>query len=288
MLKSGLLSKEEGVDFSENYWKSADGLNLFSQSWHPSGNAKAVIHLIHGLGEHSGRYSYWAEKLVGEGFAVRAFDLRGHGRSEGKRGYSSGYYKLLNDIDTFLEIKEEVYSSIPSFLYGHSLGGNLVLNYAIQKNSAVDGLIVSSPWLELINPPSKPKLFAVHVISNLFPGLLAPNGLKPEDLSRDLRIVHSYKQDDLVHDRIGIKLFTEAYEAGIRASLSIYKINVPLLIMHGSEDRITSCKTSRNFVRNSSDKTTFIEWQGGYHELHNDLDREKVFESVVSWINRNI
>ncbi len=288
MLKSELLRKEEGLGFSENHWKTFDGLNLFSQTWYPLDNPRAVIHLIHGLGEHSGRYRSWAEKLAGEGFVIRAFDLRGHGKSEGRRGYSSGYSKMLNDIDSFIELERDSYDSIPSFIYGHSLGGNLALSYAIQKNSKVEGLIVTSPWLELTNPPSKPTILAASILSNFLPRLLAPNGLKPEDLSRDLRIAHAYKNDDLVHDKIGVKLFTQIYEAGIKASMSIYKINIPMLIMHGSNDNITSCRCSRNFVRNSSDKTTFIEWQGGYHELHNDLDRDKVFESIVSWINRYI
>ncbi len=288
MLKSELLRTEEGFENSENYWKSFDGLNLFSRTWHPSGKPRAVIHLIHGLGEHSGRYNAWAEKLSEQGFLVRSFDLRGHGKSEGKRGYSSAYAKLIKDLDTFIEIGKDIYSSLPSFIYGHSLGGNLVINYTIQNYCKIKGLIVTSPWLELTNPPSKITLFGVSVLSKIFPGLLSSNRLNPEDLSRDLRIVHAYKNDELVHNRIGIKLFTQICEAGAKASLSIYKINVPLLLMHGSNDKITSCKSSRNFVRNSSDRTTFIEWTDGYHELHNDLERDKVFNSLMSWLNKNI
>ena len=288
MLKSELLRTEEGFENSENYWKSFDGLNLFSRTWHPSGKPRAVINLIHGLGEHSGRYTSWAERLTDNGFLVRSFDLRGHGKSEGRRGYSSAYNRLIKDVDAFLEMGKEIYSSIPSFVYGHSLGGNLVINYIIQNNSQINGLIVTSPWLELTKPPSKLVLYVASILSNILPGLTTSNGLNSEDLSRDLRVVHAYKNDDLVHNRIGIKLFTQVYEAGIKASMSIYKINVPFLLMHGCEDKITSCKTSRNFVRNSSDKTIFIEWPGGYHELHNDLDRDKVFDSLISWLNKNI
>ncbi len=288
MLKSELLCKVEDIELSEKYWKSFDGLTLFSQTWCPAENAKAVIHLIHGLGEHSSRYHSWAEKLAGERFIVRAFDLRGHGRSEGRRGYSSDYLKLLRDIDSFIGVEDDIYSSLPSFVYGHSLGGNLVLNYAIKNSLKINGLIVTSPWLELSNPPSKLKLFAAGIMSNLLPRLIASNELRPEDLSRDLRIAHAYKNDKLVHDKIGIKLFSQSYKAGIKASLSIYKINIPLLLMHGSDDSITSCRASNDFVRNSSDKTTYIEWQGGYHELHNDLDRDKVFESLASWLNTNM
>ena len=240
------------------------------------------------MGEHSNRYNAWAGLLADKGFVVRTFDLRGHGQSEGRRGYCSDYYKLIKDLETFFEEGKGEYPSLPSFFYGRSFGANLLLNYAIQKNINVNGLIVTAPWLELTNPPSRFKLLAVSILSNLLPGLLIPNGLKPEDLSRDLREVHSYKNDSLVHDRISIGLFIQTYEAGIKASMSIYKINVPLLVMHGSEDNITSCKSSRNFVRNSSDKTTFIEWEGAYHELHNDIDRDEVFESLIKWLNQNI
>jgi alpha-beta hydrolase superfamily lysophospholipase len=288
MLKSDLLIKTDGIDISERFWKTSDGLNLYSQTWYPIDKPKAVVHLVHGLGEHSSRYYSWAERLTGEGFIVRSFDLRGHGKSEGRRGYSSNYRRLLRDIDVFIDQASETDSSLPSFIYGHSLGGNLVLNYAIQKSIRATGLIVTSPWLELTAPPSRLKLFAVRILSNILPGLTVKNGLKPEDLSRDLRVVHDYKKDPLVHDCVGIRFFRQTFEAGIRASMSVYKINVPLLVMHGSNDKITSSRASGDFVRNSSDKTTYIEWKGGYHELHNDIDKEKVFASMVSWIDSNI
>jgi alpha-beta hydrolase superfamily lysophospholipase len=123
-------------------------------------------------------------------------------------------------------------------------------------------------------------------MSNVFPGLLVNNSLKSEDLSRDLRIVHEYRNDKLVHDRISLKMFNQIYYAGINVSMNIYKINVPLLVMHGNADNITSCKTTREFVRNASNKTTYIEWENGYHELHNDLDKEKVFDSLLDWLNQ--
>ena len=121
-------------------------------------------------------------------------------------------------------------------------------------------------------------------MSNIFPGFLVSNGLKTEDLSRDLRVVHDYRTDELVHDRISLSLFKQIYYAGIEVSMNIYKINVPLLVMHGKSDNLTSCKTASEFVRNSSERTSYIEWEDGYHELHHDLDKDKVFESLLSWL----
>ena len=223
--------------------------------------------------------------MAKKGFTVRSYDMRGHGRSEGKIGYSSGYHKLLNDLELFINNGKAEYADIPFFLYGFSFGGNLAVNFAIQTNSEISGLIISSPWLELAKKYSPVKITLAKLIGAILPGVLVNNGIKAEDISRDLRAVHHYRTDPLVHDRIGIRLALQIMEAGRKASMSIYKINVPLLVMHGSSDNITSCRASRDFVRNAGERTTFIEWEGGFHELHNDLDQEKVFNSLVDWLD---
>ena len=285
MLKSELLRKGNTIEHAENYWKSFDGVKLYSQTWFALHEQRAIINLIHGFGEYSGRYSHWAIEMAKKGFTVRSYDMRGHGRSEGKRGYSSGYHKLLNDLELFINNGKAEYADIPFFLYGFSFGGNLAVNFAIQTNSEISGLIISSPWLELAKKYSPVKITLAKLIGAILPGVLVNNGIKAEDISRDLRAVHHYRTDPLVHDRIGIRLALQIMEAGRKASMSIYKINVPLLVMHGSSDNITSCRASRDFVRNAGERTTFIEWEGGFHELHNDLDQEKVFNSLVDWLD---
>jgi alpha-beta hydrolase superfamily lysophospholipase len=244
-----------------------------------------VINIIHGLGEHSSRYADWAGKLAVEGYIVRSFDHRGHGRSEGRKGHGN-YDKIIQDIGEFVDEGRIQYPSLPVFIYGQSLGGNFVLNYSIKTEKSPDGLIVTSPWLELSQPPSAILRRFVFIMSKVIPGILASNRIGIEDLSRDLRIVHNYKTDPLVHDRISLQMFRHCYEAGLRASRSIYKINVPLLVMHGSEDNVTSCAATRRFVQNTSSSTSYIEWEGSYHELHNDLDRDKVFNSILDWLNQ--
>ena len=288
MLKRDILRKDLNLEHTEARWKSFDGTNLFSQTWQPDRRPRAVINLIHGLGEHSGRYNSWAIKFVEHGFAFRGFDMRGHGQSEGRRGYASAYYKMIRDIESFIEQGRSQFPDIPVFNYGHSLGGNLLLNYIIKQSAQSNGLIITSPWLELSNPPSRFALLIADIVGSMVPWIVLGNRLKAEHISRDLRVVHAYKSDPLVHDRIGIKFLSQIFDAGIRASMSIYKINVPMLVMHGSEDNITSCKTVRNFVRNASDKTTYIEWEGGYHELHNDIDYEEVFDSMLRWLNKQL
>ncbi len=286
MLKTELLRKERIMEHTENCWKSFDGVKLFAQTWFASDKPKAIINLIHGSGEHCSRYAFWAQKLAEHGYTVRSYDIRGHGRSEGKRGYSSGYSKLFKDLEYFIDKGREEFPGLPIYLYGHSFGGNLVLNYAMQYNSPVNGLIVTSPWFELVRKYSRIKVLLATLLSNIFPGFMVNMRLKAEDISRDLREVHNYRNDPLVHDKISIRLVLQIMEAGRKASMSIYKINIPLLVMHGNSDNITSCKASRNFVRNASDRTTYIEWEGGYHELHNDLNRDEVFESLLAWLKK--
>jgi acylglycerol lipase len=284
MLKTELLRKRNEMEHAEHYWKSTDGITLYSQTWLPANQPRAIINLIHGMGEHSARYHAWARQFADKSFIVRSMDLRGHGRSEGKRGYIASYQRLIDDISAFLELGKEEFPNLPLFIYGHSLGGNLVLNYAMQQILNVNGIIITSPWFELVNKPSKFRTMIASFLCNFLPGILVSNGIKEEDLSRDLREVYEYRNDPLVHNKISLRFAVEVIEAGIKASVSIYKINVPMLVMHGDSDRITSCKASRNFVRNSSDKTTFIEWENGYHELHFDLDHEKVFKSILDWL----
>jgi len=288
MLKGELLRKEQGIKHSEMYWKSFDGKKIYSQLWLPGYAPKAVINLVHGFGEHSSRYDIWAKNMAFEGFVVRSFDLRGHGYSDGKRGYASNYNKLIRDLAYFLGEGSNMFPSLPAFLYGHSFGGNLVLNYAIQSTVNFTGVIVTSPWLELKFKPSRGRLITGNLLKFILPWAIFKTGLKAEIISRDLRVVHSYRNDKYVHDQISLRLFFQICKNGLKASQSIYKINIPLLVMHGNCDELTSCKASREFVRNASDKTCYVEWEGGFHELHNDIDKEKVFKTVTDWLNRYI
>ena len=148
MLKSELLRKESVIEHAENYWKSFDNINLYAQTWHASGKPQAVIYLIHDFNEHSIRFDSWAQQISNHGFTVRSFDLRGHGRSKDRRRDSSNYLKFLRDIESFIEQGKEEFPGVPVFLYGQGFGGNLAINYAIQQNLNLAGVIVTSPWLE--------------------------------------------------------------------------------------------------------------------------------------------
>ncbi len=286
MHRKELMQTEDKILHSEFRFDSYDNLSLYGQVFKAGSRPKAVIILVHGYGEHSGRYKHWAEKFVRHGYYVLAFDLRGHGLSEGRKGYQFSYYRFLKDLTVVCEKTESIFPEIPKIIYGHCFGGNLVINHAISNICNLEGMIVSSPWLEteLIIP--RLKLLIGNLFRNLVPRFAISLNIQPGHLSRDPEYVRDVTHDPLFRHRIPVKLLFEINAAGIRASRSIYKINFPMLVMHGTDDKITSFKASKNFVMNASNKTTFKEWTGHYHELHNDVDADEVFNYVAEWLDR--
>ena len=277
---------EDKIVHSEFHFNSYDNLSIYAQIFKAASKPKAIIIIVHGYGEHSGRYKHWAEKFVKHGYFVLAFDLRGHGLSEIRQGHRLSYYKFLKDLSVVCEKAESIFPEIPKIIYGHGFGGNLVINYLISGTCNLDGMIVSSPWLEAeFNIPKLELLFG-NLFKNIVPRFLISMNIRPEHLTRDQEHVQNIMKDPLIRHQIPIRLLFEINAAGIRASRSIYKINLPMLVMHGTADKITSFKASKDFVMNSSNKTTFREWAGHYHELHNDIDADEVFNFVTEWLDK--
>lgn len=257
---------------------------LFAQCWRPETDSDKTILLIHGLGEHSGRYERWAELFVDKGYNFLSFDLRGHGKSTGKRGHAKSLNILLGDIDFLFSKAKKLFSGSKFILYGHSMGGNLVLNHIILRNHPVAAVIVTSPWLKLKQEPSKALISIVFFLKRFFPSLTIPNGLNAEDISHDPEVVKNYTSDPLNHNKISLKLFSEIYKSGYFALRNVYKINSPFLLMHGTADKITSPQASENYVMNTSERTHLKLWEGQYHELHNELIYKEVFEYIINWL----
>jgi acylglycerol lipase len=285
MLKGDVLRKQIEIEPSDFILKTFDGINLFAQCLVPYYNPKALVILIHSIGEHCNRYQWLAEQLVEKDFAVLFFDLRNHGRSGGKKRFAANYPDFLKDIESIVNQGIQMFPSIPVFIYGQGFGGNLALNYTISGSPFIQGLIVTSPWLKPIKKNPAYQSLLIPYLMQIAPGFLIQTGLKAEDISRDLKAVYLYRNDPMISRKMGIKLLNQTNAAAIKASRSIYKINVPFLLMHGSADNFISCQTSRDFVQNASERTTFIEWEGAYHELHNDIEKEKILEAIINWLN---
>ena len=269
----------------EYKWKSHDGIMLYAQSWIPESTPLAVIIYVHGFKDHSNRFRKWAERFAANGYAVMAADLRGHGFSEGRRGYARSYNDFLSDISLLVSRSNEQFPGFKHLLYGHSMGGNLVTNYLIEGKNLPDAAVIASPWFTLTLPPSFFKMMSAQIIRRVVPAMTVASDLDVHALSRDEKIAEEYKNDPLVHNLIRPKLFLEIEKHGLKASHSIYKINIPLLVMHGTADRICSFKQTQVFVRNAGSKTVFKEWPGAFHELHNETNEQEIFEFVLHWLN---
>jgi len=264
-----------------------DGKKLFLQSWTPEKNARKLILLIHGMGEYSSRYNSWATLFIQKGYTVMTMDLRGHGYSEGKRGHAQSVNQLMDDIDLLYNYSDELFPGYPKIFYGHSMGGTLLLNHIIRRNRPISGLIVTSPWLKLVNEPSPGILSVTGILKNILPSLSVSNGLKAEQISHDPEVVKMYDEDPLVQDRITIGMFHIIHQAGQYALRNIYKINCPFLLMHGTADSITSSRASEKYVMNTSKQTRLKLWENQYHELHNEFIREDVFKYIINWLGEN-
>lgn len=276
------------IDHREYHWPSPDGLMLFAQHWMPGQKPRAVINLVHGFREHSGRYSGWAQRFAREGIGILAMDLRGHGRSEGRRGHADRFDRYLGDLHILLTRSSELFANVPHILYGHSLGGNIVTSYLISENDMPHAAIITSPWFTLTKKPSLLKQTAAKLIQFILPGLQVKTTLDPNGLSHDPKVAEDYRNDPLVHDRITPYLFFAIEEHGMKASRNIYKINIPLLVMHGGDDPITSCRQTRSFVMNAGSLTTYREWPGCFHELHQDSKADEVFRFIMEWMNNKV
>ena len=253
----------------------------------PSDNPLAMIILIHGVGEHIKRYNHLAESFSSEGIGFLGVDLPGHGKSDGKRGHISGYSTYRELIGTLIDVSEKTYPGVPVFLYGHSLGGGIVLNYLVHEKRKIKGAIITSPWLRLSFEPDKVKLALAGFMRHIMPGLLQPTGLNASHLSHDQVVVDNYSKDPLVHDKISVNLFYETIAAARFTLANSADITIPLLLMHGSDDMITSPDASREFAGKNSNSVIKI-WEGGYHELHNETFKSDVFAYTIEWIKSQL
>ena len=269
-----------------------DGLELFARGWHKGlndDNDKGIIYLIHGLGEHSGRYDHVAEALTGAGYQVFGFDLRGHGLSQGKRGYTPSFDHLLDDMHTFIEEVNERYTfSCPSFLYGHSLGANLVINFALRRPiDGINGVIATSPSLKLAMQPPIAKLFLAKVMADLMPAFTLSSELDPAHLSRDQAIVKAYRDDVYVHDRLSARLAMDIIESGQYGLDNVENWQIPLLLMHGTEDKICDFEATKTFADKGNGYIRFIPCEDCYHEIHNEPGKEAHIAVMISWLNQH-
>ena len=279
------------MNYQSTTYASYDGIKLSGYLWKTENKPKALINLVHGFGEYSERYSHWAELFVKNGYAVHAIDYRGHGKSDGRRGYIHSFDDFLNDIDVLVQESEKMFPEIPQFIYGHSLGGNIVANYILKRDNNFKGAIISSPWFKLAFDPSALTLFFAKTIKSIFPKFTQQANLDVNGISHDQEVINNYIKDPLVHEKISARMFFEVYKAGNWVLEHPGLISIPVLLQHGNADKITSYKASIEFAEKAqklNKDITYKEWEGMYHELHNELKNEEVFKFVVEWLKSKL
>jgi alpha-beta hydrolase superfamily lysophospholipase len=267
-----------------------EGTQFFAQGWNPP-QTKAVVCIVHGFAEHSSRFAHVAERLGREGYAVLAFDQFGHGKTEGPRGYSPSLDASLDSIKVILDEAETRFPGVPKFLYGHSMGGNMVLNYILRRKPAIKGAIATAPWMLLGFDPPAFKMFLARIMKNIYPKFAEKADLDTSFLSRDKEEVRKYETDPLVHNTARAGTFFETYNAGKWAMEHSSELTLPLIILHGTSDKLIAHKGSENFVANApKNLITFKSLEGYYHEIHNEpaAERERVFLDIIGWLNSKL
>lgn len=276
----------------ETKFQGQDGIDFYVRGWEPDGGTpKALIALVHGLGEHTGRYVHVGQAMTDAGYALAGFDLRGHGRSGGARGHASSLDAYMQDIRQFFGLLEQRYSGPPHFLYGHSLGGLLTLTYAIQYGSGLQGVVATSPGLRTALEQQKAKLVLVKLLGSFLPTFTARSGLNPAKISRDPEVVQAYRQDPLVHDSASLAFGKAGLEAVELCFARAREFPVPLLMLHGTGDTIAFSSGSEDFakqVREAGGEVTLKTWDGWYHELHNEPEKAEVFKFMIDWLNQHL
>jgi alpha-beta hydrolase superfamily lysophospholipase len=193
----------------------------------------------------------------------------------------------MEDIDIAIKHSKELFSSVPHFIYGHSMGGNLTLNYLIRRQPELKGGIIGSQWLNLTNDPGFIVKAIATFLKQIFPNITLDSKLDKNYMSTDTSEVEKYKKDPLNHSRISFRLFSEITRTGLWAVANTGKLKIPVLLMHGNADKITSHNASKLAAKNSKGMIEYVEWEGRYHELHNETNREEVARKVIEWITNH-
>jgi alpha-beta hydrolase superfamily lysophospholipase len=266
-----------------------DGLSLFDQAWLPDGEPRCGLIILHGVCEHSGRYHNLVETLVPQGVAVLSFDLRGHGRSPGRRVYIDNWQEYLDDIHSFIAIIRQGHPNLPLFLYGHSLGSVLAMDYLQDHSLDWQGAVLSALPMSSIEAASPFMVALARFLSGFWPTFTLKSQVKTKDLARDAAVVQAYENDPLVFQVMTVRWGTEYMKELKNASTVATKINLPLLVIQGKDDRLCEPDAAQAcYDKFSSQDKTFKLYPDRFHEVHNDFGWEEVVQDIGGWLEGHL
>jgi alpha-beta hydrolase superfamily lysophospholipase len=273
-------------DVDDESFRATDGLRLHYQVWRPSGKARRLVVLVHGFADHLGRYTYLVPHLVKNGAVVYAYDQRGNGKSEGKRGHVKAYQQLVDDLELFLKLATEREPGLRRVLYAHSTGAIAALTYLYDHPDAVDAVVLSAPCLVLTFEAPGWKTTLAKTINAVAPGFTMQAGFDPATVSRDEQVIADNKADPLVTQAMTARFYSEVYlKAMPAAGARIEELKVPFLLLQGTADKLVSPGVADEFERRATAPGVIKRYEGGYHESHNEVQREEVFADVQAWLD---
>lgn len=271
----------DAAEYTTGTIKGQDGVMLFCRIWNGDTVGGKDLFLVHGLGEHSGRYVHVGRYFAKAGYRTIAFDLRGHGRSGGKPVFINRYEELAADVRSVVDH----FGGKASFLFGHSMGGQLVLWAAGHCRMNLAGVIASAPWLGLAQPPPPWQVILARMLNRSLPGFRFSTNVDRANLSHDQGHLDSLEDLDLLHEFITVRFYFEAMRAAEQIADKA-AIDVPVLLVQGGDDRVISRDTVETFYKRlKAPLKTLKIYPDLFHELHNETERREVMDFFLGWMN---
>ena len=282
------LPEGEQIRRVEGRVRMADGAEVFQRSWVGWAPQRLLV-LVHGLGEHSGRYDEMAVWFARRGFAVYALDLRGHGRTPGRPADVADFSLFIDDVDEFVETVRAIHPGFSCCLVGHSMGGLITASWLTERAPSIDRVALSGAALKLAPTVSQSRLFLARVLGRVVPRLRFAANLDLEGLSRDPDVIRRYCEDPFVHGRISAGMGLGMIERQQRVLAGASRVDIPTLVLHGEDDSLCAAEGSREFFaalsRDRAPGSALRVYPGLRHEIFNEPEREQVWTDLLGWLD---
>jgi alpha-beta hydrolase superfamily lysophospholipase len=273
---------------SEATFRGVGEIELYYQVWQSESHCKANIIIVHGFGENTNRWQNVSRHFMQRGFRVWVYDQRGHGRSPGQRGYINDWSELRGDLRAFVDVVEEKSPGEARFLYSMSMGGLVTLDYGLHFPETVSGAICTAPAIGQLGL-APPVFFAAKVMDRVWPKFTFQNPISADLISRDKDWVSFVLSDPLSHGKGSPRLLMQIQKTAAWVHEHVKEWRLPLLLMHGSADAYASVEGSRSFAQNITyPDVKYIEYEGAYHDLSNDTNKEQVYADAESWLEAHL